>query len=137
MPTTFLLEILTPERKFFSGQVETLILKTPEGEMGILAQHAPTITPVAIGSIRIKVNNDWLDAVLTEGFMEIHSNKTVILADSAEWPNEIDTNRAEAAKVRAQERLQSQLSRQEYMRSQAAMSRALARLKVGKKPSSF
>lgn len=130
---TFLLEILTPERKFFSGKVETIILKTPEGEMGMLANHAPTLVPVSIGSIRIKLDNDWLDAVLSEGFMEIHSNKTVILADTAEWPNEIDANRAKAAKERAAERLQSQLSKQEYMRSKAAMAKALARLKVGNK----
>ena len=90
------------------------------------------VVAVSIGPIRIKQNGEWLDAVLTEGFMEIKQDKTVILTDTAEWPNEIDVNRAKAAKERAEERLQRELSRAEYIRSQAALARALARLKVGR-----
>jgi F-type H+-transporting ATPase subunit epsilon len=133
MSSTFELEIVTPERKFFSGQIETIVLKTPDGEMGILAGHTPMVVAVSIGPIRIKQNGEWLDAVLNEGFMEIKQDKTVILTDSAEWPDEIDVNRAKAAQERAQERLQRQLSQAEYIRSQAALTRALARLKVGKR----
>ena len=132
MASEFHLEIVTPERKFFSGNVEMVILKTPEGEMGILKDHMPMVVAVAIGPIRIKKDGQWLEAVLTEGFMEIKQDKTVILADTAEWPDEIDVNRAEAAKQRALERLQRQLSEAEYIRSRAALARALARLKVGK-----
>lgn len=132
MANTFYLEIVTPDRKFFSGDVEMVILKTPDGEMGILKEHTPMVVAVAIGPIRIKKDGDWLEAVLSEGFMEIRQDKTVILADTAEWPNEIDVNRAKAAQERARERLQSQLSRVEYMRSQAALQRALTRLKVSR-----
>ena len=64
--------------------------------------------------------------------MEVRQEKTILLADTAEWPNEIDINRAKAAEERARERLQSQLSRMEYMRSQSALQRALSRLKVTK-----
>lgn len=130
MASTFYLEIVTPERKFFSGDVEMVVLKTPGGEIGILKEHMPMVIAVAIGPIRIKKDGEWLEAVLTEGFMEIKQDKTVILTDTAEWPNEIDINRAKAAKERAEERMQRQLSRQEYMRSQAALARALARLRV-------
>ncbi len=130
MANTFYLEIVTPDRKFYTGDVEMLILKTPEGEMGVLKDHMPMVVAVAIGPIRILKDGEWLEAVLSEGFMEIMQDKTVILADTAEWPNEIDINRAKAAEERARERLQSQLSRVEYMQSQAALQRALSRLKV-------
>jgi F-type H+-transporting ATPase subunit epsilon len=130
MAGTFKLEIVTPERKFFSDNAEELIVKTPDGEIGILSGHIPMVVAVAIGPIRIKKNGEWLEAFLSEGFMEILQDKTIVLADTAEWPNEIDVNRAKAAEERARERLQSQLSRVEYIRSQAALQRALSRLKV-------
>lgn len=133
MANTFNLEIVTPDRKFFSGEVEMLVLKTPEGEIGILKDHMPMVVAVAIGPIRIQKDGDWLEAVLSEGFMKIMQDKTVILVDTAEWPNEIDINRAKAAQDRAKERLQSQLSRVEYMRTQAALQRAFSRLQVSSK----
>jgi len=132
MASTFNLEIITPERKFFSEPVEMVILKTPQGEMGILPGHMPMVIAVSVGPIKILKDGEWLEAVLTEGFMEVKQDNTVILTDTAEWPHEIDIRRAQAAKERAEERLHRQLNRVEYMRSQAAMARALARLKVTK-----
>lgn len=132
MGNTFFLEVVTPERKFFSGEVEMVILKTPEGEIGILKGHTPMISAVAIGPMRIKQNGEWLEAVLNEGFLEIKNDKAIILTDTAEWPHEIDENRAKAAKERAEERLHSQLAKVEHIRSQAALARAMARLKVKK-----
>lgn len=130
MASTFKLEIVTPERMFFSGDVETVVLKTPQGEIGILPGHIPLVAAVAVGPLRIKKDGEWVEAVLTEGFMEIKQDKTIILTDTAEWPDEIDENRAEAARVRAEERLHQQISQMEYIRSQAALSRAMARLRV-------
>lgn len=130
--SAFELEIVTPERKFFSGEVEMVILKTPQGEMGVLKGHTPMVVAIAVGPLRIKKDGEWLEAVLTEGFMEVKQEKTVILTDTAEWPQEVDVNRAKAAKERAEERLQRQLNQAEYIRSQAALARALARLKVSK-----
>ena len=132
MASTFNLEIVTPERKFFSGEVETVILKTIEGEIGILKGHAAMVIAVAIGPMRIKKDGEWLEAVLSEGFMEIKQDKTIILTDSAEWPNEIDINRAKASKERAEERLQRQKDNIETVRSQASLARAIARLKITK-----
>ena len=132
MASTFNIEIVTPERKFFSGEVEMAILKTPEGEMGILAGHTPMVVAIAVGPIKIKKGNDWLEAVLTEGFMEVKQDKTIILTDTAEWPNEIDANRARIAKERAEERLQRQISQVETIRSRAALARAMARIKITK-----
>jgi F-type H+-transporting ATPase subunit epsilon len=132
MASNFNLEIVTPERKFFSDQVEMVILHTPDGEMGILEGHVPMVVAVGIGPVKIKKNGEWKEAVLTEGFMEIKQDKTIILTDTAEWPQEIDINRAKAARQRAEERLQRQISQAEYVRSKAALARALARLKIAK-----
>lgn len=132
MASTFNLEIVTPDRKFFSGEVEMVVLKTLEGEIGILKGHAPMVIAVSIGPMRIKKDGEWLEAVLSEGFMEVKQDVTVILTDSAEWPNEIDINRAKAAKERAEERLQRQKDNLETIRSQAALARAIARLKITK-----
>lgn len=132
MANTFFLEIVTPDRKFFSGDVEMVVIRTPEGEIGVLKDHMPMVVAVAIGPLKIKRDSDWLEAVMSEGFMEVMQDKVVLLVDTAEWPNEIDINRAKAAEERARERLQNQLSRIEYMQSQAALQRALTRLKVSK-----
>lgn len=131
--STFNLEIITPEKKFFSDKVEMIILKTIGGEVGILPQHAPTVMTVAIGNIRIKQNGEWKEAVLTEGFMEVRQDETIILVDTAEWPGEIDVNRAKEAKERAEERLRRQTSQLEYIQSKAAVARAMERLKSARK----
>ena len=133
MSSTFRLEIVTPERLFFNEQVEMLIFKTPSGEIGILKDHAPVVAAVISSSIRIKQNGEWRTAAVASGFAEVLGDIVVLLVDTAEWPEEIDINRALEAKKRAEERLQKALNIQEHAQSQAALSRALARLSV-KKP---
>lgn len=131
MAPTFKLEIVTPERVFLSEDVEMVVVKTPQGEMGVLAGHIPLVVAIAVGPIKIKkANGEELEAVLTEGFMEVKQEKTIIFTDTAEWPSEIDANRAEAARQRAEERLTMKQSEVEYVRNQAALARAMARLKV-------
>jgi len=131
--STFYVEVVTPYRMFFSGEVESLILKTIDGEMGVMDNHIPMVVVVDVGPLKIKQNGKWIEAVLTEGFMEITREKVIIIVDTAEWPDEIDKNRALAAKMRAENRLRSQLSKVEYVRSKAAMARAMARLKIASK----
>jgi len=130
MAAKFNFEIVTPERHFFSAEVEMVIIKTPNGEMGVLAGHIPMVVAVAVGPIRIQQDGKQLTAFLSEGFMEVTREKTIILADTAEWPDEIDENRARAAKQRAEERLQNKLSYKEYVQTQTALVRAMERLKV-------
>jgi F-type H+-transporting ATPase subunit epsilon len=93
----------------------------------------PLVVPVSIGAIRIKQDGKWKYAVLSEGFMDISQQQTFVLVDTAEWPDEIDINRAKAAEERARERLQLKLSRLEYIQSQAALQRALSRLELSSK----
>lgn len=130
MARTFHLEIVVPDRVFFSGDVETVMLITPDGEIGVLPGHIPLVSVVSIGPAHIKKDGQWQEAFLSEGFIEVLQDKVVMLVDTAEWPFEIDENRARAAEERARERLQGKLSRMEYMRSQAALQRAISRLKV-------
>lgn len=132
MSSTFYIEILTPDRKFFWGDVETIIVKTPSGELGVLKGHIPMVVVIDIGTIKIKKDGKWIDAVLSEGFMEVKQDSAIILVDTAEWPDEIDVNRAKAAKERAAERLLRRKNQTEYVQSKAAMARAMARLKVKK-----
>ncbi len=85
MENLYNLEIITPERRFFSENVEMVCLKTPEGEIGILKNHMAMVTAVKAGPIRILQGGAWLEAVLSEGFMEIKQDGTIIFTDSAEW----------------------------------------------------
>jgi len=132
MASTFYIEIVTPERLFYSGDVEMIVLNTPEGQIGILPGHIPMVVAVAVGPIKILQKGEWVIAFLSEGFMEVKQDKTIILADTAEWPHEIDENRAKAAKQRAEERMRSKISHKEYIHTQAALARAMERLKVKK-----
>ena len=130
--STLYLEVVTPERKFFEGEIETVIVTTPKGEMGILKDHEPAVVAIETGIIRILADGKWQEAVVSQGFMEVTHQKTIALVDTAEWPHEIDANRAKIAKERAEERLQQKLALVEHLRSQASLAKALARLKVTK-----
>ncbi|MEG0979442.1 MAG: ATP synthase F1 subunit epsilon, partial [Oscillospiraceae bacterium] len=107
-----------------------LLINTPSGQIGILKSHMPMVAAVSIGTISIKINGEWKDAVLSEGFMEIIKDKVVVLVDTAEWPEEIDINRAKRAEERARERLSSKINRMEYAYSQAALQKAIIRIKA-------
>jgi F-type H+-transporting ATPase subunit epsilon len=131
MAPTFFLEIVTPERTFFIGEIQEVIVKTLAGEIGVLKGHTPLVSAVEIGVARIKKSDGtWVEAVVSQGFMEVTNDYAILLTDSAEWPEEIDANRARRAKERAEERLTSHLSKLEYIRTQAALHRAIARLSV-------
>ena len=130
----FFLEIVTPEKTFFRDNVKQVIVATPDGRRGVLVNHIPMVLSIASDQIKIqKADDSWLSASIGSGFMEITRKNSIILVDSAEWPEEIDINRAREAKMRAEERLHKKLSHREYIQSQAALARALARLKVTKK----
>lgn len=134
--STFHLEIVVPDRAFYADEVQELVVKTPNGEIGILKGHIPMVVAVSIGPVKIKKGDKWIHAFLSEGFMQVTADKTVVFADSAEWPEEIDVKRAKAAEERARKRLTTQLDHMEYAHSQAALQRALLRQKVSEKKNS-
>ncbi|WHH57229.1 F0F1 ATP synthase subunit epsilon [Petroclostridium sp. X23] len=132
MPSTFYLEVVTPERIFFGGNAQMITVPGVDGSLGILPGHDALVTAIGIGELKIKVNDEWKMAAISNGFMEVMPSYVIILADSVEWPEEIDINRAKAAKERAEERSRQKESRMEHLHTQAAVRRALTRLKVTK-----
>ncbi len=126
----FRLHIITPERIFYDDDAEMIELRTSEGEVGILPEHIPLTTVVVPGILRIMNGDEVREAALHDGFMEILKKKVTILAESCEWPKEIDVNRANEAKVRAERRLKSGDAHVNVVRAEAALRRSLIRLNV-------
>lgn len=132
MERAFRLDLLTPDKVFFSGDAEILIVPAQGGEMGILADHEPIIVALSIGTAKIKVKGAWREAALAGGVLVVTKEKSTVLTDSAEWPEDIDAARAEAARKRSEEKLAQSLSKEEYAITQAALLRAIERLKLSK-----
>ena len=130
MATTFYLEIIASDRKFFTGECEEMVFPAIDGSRGILPGHEAMITPLEAGEMKFKVNGQWKYAAVSEGFVEIMPNNVILLADTVELPEEIDINRANEAKLRAQEKLRQKQSIKEYYQTQASLNRAMNRLKV-------
>lgn len=131
---TFQLEVVTPERKVYKGEATMVIVKGIDGELGIMADHVPFVTPLRIAPVTIKRDGEDQVIAVNGGFIEVHKNHVVILAESAELPEEIDIDRAERARERAEERLRK--ARQENIdhgRAEIALQRAMNRLRVAKR----
>ncbi|MDO8568850.1 MAG: F0F1 ATP synthase subunit epsilon [Dehalococcoidales bacterium] len=128
------LDIVTAEKVVFSGDVDTVVAPGVEGQLGVLPQHSPLMTTLQAGELRFKKGSEETILVITGGFLEVRPDRVVVLADAAERAEEIDINRAEEAKKRAQERLaQKHVPGMDEARAEAALRRALVRLKVAEK----
>ena len=108
MAKKFNFEVVTPDRLFFSEAVDSIAFSTPEGDMGVLADHAPMLIAVKACVLKIVAEGKEQMATIGEGFIEVTKEKVMAIVDSAEWPEEIDLSRAEKAKARAEEQLASQ-----------------------------
>lgn len=129
----FHLDIVTPDRSFFSEEVDMVIVKGIEGDLGILKGRAPVVTPLRIGKVRIFQNDIERIAAVVDGYISVQKDKTIIVTDSAEWPDEIDVERAVEAKQRAEKRLNSDKNPEtDVVRAQLALRRAINRLEVSK-----
>ena len=98
---TFYLEIITPERRFYIGTAEALVIPAVDGEMGIYPGHEPVVTAIEPGELRYKTGGKWEPAAVGAGFAEVKPDYVILLVGFAEHPEEIDRKRAEAAKQRA------------------------------------
>jgi F-type H+-transporting ATPase subunit epsilon len=127
------LEIVTAERQIFADDVDMVVAPGSEGELGILPHHAPLLTTLKPGELRIKKSGEEILMVVSGGFMEVLPDRVTILADAAERADEIDLARAEAARQRAQQRAVSHAAEVDRTRAMAAMARATARLRVAQK----
>jgi F-type H+-transporting ATPase subunit epsilon len=131
----YALTVVTPERTVFQGPVTEIIVRGTEGELGVLAHHIPLITALKPCVLRVvEPNGERWRVALGGGFLEVGRDVTVILADSAERPEEIDRVRAEEARQRALSRLEKPTPDIDIARAQQALARAEARLSAISEP---
>ena len=127
---TLKLEIVTPEVKTFSDDVDMVTLTGTEGEMGILPLHMPLMTQLVAGEIHARKGNDNIFLAVGEGFVQVTPERVSILTDMAIKANDIDEAKAEEARQRAEARLSEKLSAEDAALVQSSLLNALAQLKV-------
>ena len=130
MAKTFHLTILTPERTFFEGEAESLTLEAVDGELGVMAGHAPEAVTLIEGELRLTADGQARWAAASAGFAAILPDSVFVILQTVEWPEEIDLRRAERSRWEAEERLRQQKSIQEYHLARAMLARAMVRLRV-------
>lgn len=127
----FQVEIITPDRIFHTGEATMIEFNTAAGELGVYKNHIPLTTVLAPGIVKIHKDGDEdVVAAVHSGFAEILPDKVTLLAEIAEWPDEIDKNRAEAAKARAEERLANKTEATDIKRAEFALRKALVRIDI-------
>ena len=130
---TMRLEIVTAERSVYAEDVNIVVAPGADGELGILPRHAPLLTALKPGEIRVVKEGEESYISVSGGFMEVMGNKVIVLADTAEHAEEIDIQRAEEALAKAQERIKSRTADIDLDRAMAAARRSQARLKVARR----
>jgi F-type H+-transporting ATPase subunit epsilon len=128
-------KIVTPERSVYEAEIQSATLPVMDGQVTILPDHRSYIAALKPGEIMIKKDNEEIHLAISGGFVEFNNNTLVLLADTAEHADEIDTKRAEEAKTRAEELKKQKVSMNdmEYARVAAAIEKEMARLRVAKK----
>jgi F-type H+-transporting ATPase subunit epsilon len=125
------LEVATPSRAIISEQVDEVVVPGIEGYFGVLPGHAAFLTTLGIGELTYRIGRDERRAAVAGGFCEVRNDKVIVLADTAELPEEIDRARADRARERAEQRLSGRTQEEvDYVRAQAALARALNRLQI-------
>jgi len=130
MANTLKLEIVTPEARTFSDDVEMVTLPGVEGEMGVYPQHVPLMTQLVPGEITVRKDGQDLYLAVGEGFVEITADKVAILTDMAIRSEQIDEAKAEEVRRQAEARLAEHLDDEENARVSAALAESLAQLRV-------
>ena len=124
------LDIVTAERVVFSEDVDVVVAPGVEGQLGILPHHAPLMTMLMPGELRVRKGGEEFSMAISGGFLEVRPDRIIVLADAAERVEEIDVARAEEAKRRAEELLKGRPPEVDAALAEAALRRSLARLKV-------
>ena len=125
---SFRLEIISPDRIFYTNDVTMVEYNTVDGEVGVYAEHIPMSQIIAPGRLTITEENGQKTAALLSGFVEITPENVTILAEAVEWPQNIDVARARRAHQRAQQILEQETDERETALAEAALARALVRL---------
>jgi F-type H+-transporting ATPase subunit epsilon len=130
--STIELDIVTPNGSVYHEEnCEIVILQSIQGEIGVMAGHIPTVAALKIGSLRAKIDGSYEYFAVTEGFVEVNPSKVTVLVQAGEFAEDIDTDRAVAARERAEQLLQeAQDEKVDHVRAQLALKRAINRLNV-------
>ncbi|MDE7248176.1 MAG: ATP synthase F1 subunit epsilon [Lachnospiraceae bacterium] len=124
----FKLKVITPDRVFYEDQVSMVEFNTIEGEVGIYKQHIPMTMIISPGILTITQDNDIKEAALHAGFVEVLPDQVTILAEIIEWPTEIDLERAQDSKGRAENRIREKAPGTDMKRAELSLRRAIARI---------
>ncbi|MFJ7745015.1 F0F1 ATP synthase subunit epsilon [Peribacillus sp. NPDC097295] len=127
---TIKVNVVTPDGPVYEAEVEMVSTKAKSGELGIMAGHVPTVAPLTIGAVRLKNGNNTDYVAVNGGFLEVRPDVVTILAQSAERAETIDLARAQAAKTRAEQRLQNNDGSYDSNRAGLALKRAVNRIQI-------
>jgi F-type H+-transporting ATPase subunit epsilon len=128
---TFTLSIVTPEHILFEEEVESIVVPGAQGYLGVLAHHAPLITPIVPGRLTVrKSSNTDIIMAMSGGFLEVSHNKATVLADAVEYADEIDIERAKQTLERVRARFRDKPEGFDFDRALASMKRAENRLQI-------
>lgn len=129
---TLHVNVVTPDGAAYEGEARMVVAKSVTGELGIMPKHIPMVTPLDISVLKLRHEDGGRTMIaLSGGFMEVRPDTVTILAETAEMADKIDYDRASAAKVRAERRLQdSKLSDLEFRRAELALKKAINRLSI-------
>ena len=124
------LEVATPSRLVVSETVDEVVIPGSQGYFGVLPGHAPLLATLGVGELSFRKGGTVFHLALTGGFAEVRNDKVIVLAENAERPDEIDRDRAQRSRDRAERRLGGREGEIDFVRAQAALARALIRLQV-------
>ena len=130
---SFILNITAPSGEFYQGSCESMVLPVKDGVYGVQAGHSPVLVAIHMGMLKFTVDGETREILVGDGIAEVTPTFVLLLVDSAERPEDIDKNRAEAARIRAEERLQHKQSMHEYYQTKIALDRAMQRLQTAAK----
>ena len=127
---SFILNITASSGEFYQGNCESMVLPVKDGVYGVQAGHSPVLVAIHMGMLKFTVDGETREILVGDGIAEVTPTFVLLLVDSAERPEDIDKNRAEAARIRAEERLQHKQSMHEYYQTKIALDRAMQRLQT-------
>lgn len=130
---SFILNITASSAEFYQGSCESMVLPVKDGVYGVQAGHSPVLVAIHMGMLKFTVDGETREILVGDGIAEVTPTFVLLLVDSAERPEDIDKNRAEAARIRAEERLQHKQSMHEYYQTKIALDRAMQRLQTAAK----
>ena len=130
---SFILNITASSGEFYQGSCESMVLPVKDGVYGVQAGHSPVLVAIHMGMLKFTVDGETREILVGDGIAEVTPTFVLLLVDSAERPEDIDKDRVEAARIRAEERLQHKQSMHEYYQTKIALDRAMQRLQTAAK----